>query len=331
MDAHQEDGLLTACEQLIRVRRLDLAERELGRWLSMHPEDAYGHALMAWTLALQGRDDEAVRSAGEAVQLEPDWSYTHAVMAEVHERADRHAEAETAVRAALELDPYHSDYHAILAAALLNQGGRPRAREALRAAEAGLAVDAGDGDCARLRAHALQRLGRRREAREAAGFALHVAPDAPASHAAAGWIELQGGSLEASRRHLREALRMDPENDEAARGLRLAGDGPRFCAALTVQAEAWKWPLAAVTVVFALELAALAARGSLGAFVLGYSAVVLAALEGAMLWVRLRHPRLLAEMRAPGSLSPADRRDARTALLLGIAILLLLPLGMLSQ
>jgi tetratricopeptide (TPR) repeat protein len=331
MDAYQDDGLLTACEQLIGVRRLDLAERELGRWLSMHPEDAYAHALMAWALVLQGRGGEALRSAGEAVQLEPDWSYTHAVMAEVHERGDRHAEAEVSARVALELDPQHAGYHALLAASLLNQGGRSKAREALRAAEAGLAVDAGSADCARLRAHCLLALGRRREAREAAGFALHLAPDASASHASAGWIELRGGNLETSREHLREALRMDPMNDDAARGLRLAGDGPRFCAALVVQVEEWRWPLAGVAVVFAAELAALAARGALGAFVLGYSFAVLAALEGAMLWVRLRHPRLLADLRAPGSLSPADRRDARLALQLGLASLILVPLGMLLQ
>lgn len=331
MDTHHDDSLLTACERLIQVRRLDLAERELGRWLSMHPDDAYGHALMAWTLALQGRGDEALRSAGEAVQLEPDWSYTHAVMAEVHERMDHHAQAEHSAREALALDPYHAGYHALLAAALLNQGGRPNAREALRAAEAGLAVDAGSADCARLRAHSLLALGRRREAREAAGFALHLAPDASASHAAAGWIELRGGSLETSREHLREALRMDPTNEDAARALRLAGDGPRFCAALTVQVERWKWPLAAAAALFAAEMAALAARGRLDAFVIVYSLVVLAALEGAMLWVRVRHPRLLAELRPPGALSPADRRDARWALLLGIGILLLLPLGMLLQ
>jgi tetratricopeptide (TPR) repeat protein len=332
MDVHYDDGLLTAAERLIEVRRLDLAERQLARWLSMHPDDAYGHALMAWALVLQGRGDEALRSAGEAVQLEPDWAYTHAMMAEVHERMHRHAEAEASVRVALGLNPHHAGYYALLAASLLNQDtGRPHAREALRAVDAGLAVDAGDANCARLRAQALLRLGRRREAREAAAFALHVAPDAAASHAAAGWIELQTGNLAGSREHLREALRMDPTNDDAASGLRLAGDGPRFCAALVVQVEAWTRPLAAAAVLLTAELAALAARGGLNAFVLCYSLVVLAMLEAAMLWVRVRHPQLLVESRLPGALAPHDRRDARWALLLGVGILLLVPLGMLLQ
>jgi tetratricopeptide (TPR) repeat protein len=330
MDLHHDDSLLQACERLIEVRRLDLAERELGRWLSLHPDDAYGHALMAWTLALQGRGDEALRSAGEAVQLEPDWAYTHAIMAEVHERMGRHADAERSVLEALALAPHHAGYHALLAAALLNQGA-DRTQEALRAADAGLAADAGSADCARLRAEALLRLGRRRDAREAAALALHLAPEASASHAAAGWIELRTGNLAESREHLREALRMDPLNEAAASGLRLAGDGPRFCAALVVQTEAWARPLAVAAALFAAELAALAVRGSLGAFVLGYSTAILAALAAAMLWVRIRHPHLLAESRFPGALAPNDRRDARWVLVLGIGALLLLPMGMLLQ
>jgi hypothetical protein len=47
MDAHHDDSLLRACEQLIQVRRLDLAERELRRWLS-HPHHAEGHSLPGW-------------------------------------------------------------------------------------------------------------------------------------------------------------------------------------------------------------------------------------------------------------------------------------------
>lgn len=330
MDAHHDDSLLQACERLIQVRRLDVAERELGRWLSMHPDDAYGHALMAWTHTLQGHDAEALRSAGEAVQLEPDWAYTHAMVAEVHERFGRHVDAERSILEALALDPHHGGYHALLAAALLNQG-TARTQEALRAANAGLAVDPDNGDCARLRAEALLRLGRRQQAREAAALALKLEPNAPASHAAAGWIELQAGNLAESREHMREALRIDPLNETAASGLRLAGDGPRFCAALVVQAERWARPLALAALVFAAELAALAARGSLTTFVLGYSAAILAALEGAMVWVRIRHPGLLAESRQPGAVAPNDQRDARWVLVLGVGALLLLPLGMLLQ
>jgi tetratricopeptide (TPR) repeat protein len=321
---------LEAGRQLILARRPELAERELRRFLSAYPESPQGHALLAWSLAQQGQPDEAVRSGEEAVRLAPDWAYTHAVLAEVQLEVDRHADAERSVLAALALDPSHAGYHAILAAALLNQG-RERARDALRAAEAGLALDADDADCARLRAQALMRLGRRREAREAAALALQLAPEASATHAAAGWIELGAGNLPRSREHLREALRMDPMNHDAARGLRLVGDGPRFCAALVVQLRAWAWRLAAAAALFAAELTALRAWEGPGdvRFALACLGYVLVALGGPILWIRLRRPKLLAELRQPGALAPHERRDARWALALAVALLLVVPLGML--
>jgi tetratricopeptide (TPR) repeat protein len=321
---------LEAGRQLILARRPELAERELRRWLALYPDSAQGHALLAWSLAQQGQADEAVRCGEEAVRLEPDWAYPHAVLAEVHLEVRRHADAERSVLAALALDPSNPGYHAILAAALLNQG-QSRAHEGLRAAEAGLALDADDADCARLRAQALLRLGRRRQAREAAALALRLAPEASETHAAAGWIELRAGNLPRSREHLREALRVDPTNDDAARGLRLVGDGPRFCAALVVQVRAWAGWLAAAAAVFAVEVAALAAGEDPGEarFSLACLGYVLVALAGPMLWVRLRRPALLAELRHPGALAPNERRDARWTLVLGAGLLLLLPLGML--
>ncbi|HYR12221.1 MAG TPA: hypothetical protein VEQ60_30825 [Longimicrobium sp.] len=328
MDATREDGLLEACKRLVEMRRLDLAERELGRWLSRHPHDAHGHALMAWTLALRGRGDEGLRAADEAVRLAPDWAYTHSIRANVLEELDRHEESELSVREAIALAPDYAGYRALLAVSLLNQ--RPyRAEEALRAVDEGLALDPHHPACARMRVEALLRLWRLDEARQAAAFALRLSPEWSALHEAAGWIELNAGNLAGTREHMREALRTDPLNEAAASGLQLARDGPRFCAALTVQVERWARPLAPAVVLFAVELAALASVDMLNDVLLVCSLVILAALEGAMLWVRRRHPHVLAEIRVPGRLTPAEQRDARWALALGIAILLLLPMAVL--
>lgn len=323
---------LEAGRQLILARRPEMAERELRGWLAMNPEDPFGHAMLAWCLAQLERKDEAVQAAGEAVRLAPDWAYVHGVMGEVCLNVGRQRQAEEAARTALALDPNDAGYYAILAAALLNQPLRFKTGAALRAAEAGLAVDPDDADCARLRTQALLRLGRRREARQAAAYALKTAPDASEAHAAAGWVELAaGGDRARSRAHLREALRMDPENRDAARGLRIATQGSRFAAALVMQVEEWGWRLAPVALVLAAELAAVVAWAGPGdtGFVLGYAVFVLGALEGAMLWARHGRPALLAELRLPGALTPGERRDARWVLMLGLGFLLLLPLGML--
>lgn len=334
-DFHDSPGRapsLEAGRHLLMARRPELAERELRGWLSLHADDPHGHALLGWCLALQKRRDEAVAAAAEAVRLAPDWAYTHAALAEVHLQLGQARQAEQSAREALALDPHNSGYYAILAAALLNQPLRFKGGAALKAAEAGLAADAGDPDCARLRAQALLRLNRRREAREAAAYALEKAPDASETHAAVGWIELAaGGSRERSRAHLREALRRDPMNHDAARGLRIATQGSRFAAALVMQVEEWGWRLAPVALAFAAEMAAVVAWAGPGDtwFVLAYALFMLGALQAAMLWARFGRPAMLAELRLPGALTPGERRDARWVLMLGLGFLLLLPLGML--
>lgn len=322
---------LDAGRQLILVHRPELAERELRHWLSLHPDDAEGHALLSWALARQKRGGEAVAAGREAVRLAPDWAYPHAVLANVHLELGQARAAERQIREALRLDPHPSSYYAVLSAALLSQPLRFKTRAALRAAEDGLMADAGDPDCARLRAQALGRLFRRREAREAAAYALRVGPDVSATHAAVGWIELAWGDRARSRELLREALRMDPMNADAQRGLRVASQGSRFGAALVVQVEAWTWPLCLVALVFAAELAAVLTRSAPddALFVIAYSLFILSALEATMLWVRLRRAPLLAELRRPGALSRGERRDARWTLMLALAVLLLIPLLML--
>jgi tetratricopeptide (TPR) repeat protein len=328
MEATQEDGLLRACKQLIDVGRADLAERELGRWLSMHPEDAYGHALMARALTLAGRGGEALAAADEAVRLAPDWAHSHFIRTVVLEDLDRHQESERSVREALALAPDYAVYHGMLSMSLLNQGWA-RSEEALHAAEQGLAVDPGDLACSRMRAEALLRLNRLDEAREAAAYALRLDPGSSTVHTAAGWIELNAGNPERTREHMLAALRSDPLNDTAEYGLGLAIDGPRFCAALAVQVEAWRGRLALAVWLFAQELVGLAALEMLDGILLGFSLAMLGFLTGAILWVRRRRPRVLAEMRIPGLLTPTERRDARWTVALVAGILLLLPVAVL--
>lgn len=145
MDAHHDGSLLRACEQLIQ----DLAERELRRWLSLHPHHAEAHSLLGWCLAVQKRPAEALAAAQEAVRLAPDMAHAHRVLASVQIEAGRDREAEHSIRAALELAPSEAEYYAVLATALLNQPLRLTGRAALRAADAGLALDPACVECGR--------------------------------------------------------------------------------------------------------------------------------------------------------------------------------------
>lgn len=319
---------LQAARHLNDAERPELAERELRRWLSRHPDDAEAHALLGCVLAKQrlpGAEEEAL----EAVRLAPEWAYPHVNLAWVCLRLRRTRRAERAARAALEIDPEHLSALALLASALLNQPFRRVGREALRVAEAGLALDPGSADCARLRAQALHRLGRRAEAREAAAFALRLAPGESATHAATGWIELTSGNARAARRHIREALRLDPVNNpEAERALRILDDGDRFPAVLLLAMQAGGPLLRGAAALHAALVAAavVVARGDALPYLAGSLAALLY-LEIFTLRGRFAAAgrQWLAELRATGEISRRDRNSARGFLAVMVLLSLIAP------
>jgi tetratricopeptide (TPR) repeat protein len=326
----EEEGApsLEAARQLILAHRPELAEPELRRLLAAYPDSAHGHALLGWCLALLERADEAIASSREAVRLAPDWPFIHISMAEVYLQLGRNRDAERSARTALELGVFDPAYHAILAAALLNQGLRRVGPEALRQAELGLALNPEHAGCARLRALALSRLRRHEEAREAAAYALRLAPNESPAHATAGWVELAAGNRVRSRELLRGALRMDPVNDHALHGLRLAAYHGRMSASMLVQAERWAKSLSMVGAVFAVEMAAALTWGEGGFLVLGVacSLWILATVGGSMLWVQLCHPRTVAELRMAGP-DGIDAREARQMLIMYVVLLLISPVA----
>jgi tetratricopeptide (TPR) repeat protein len=330
MDAHHADSLLRACEQLIRVRRLDLAERELRRLLSLHPHHAEAHSLLGWCLAAQKRPAEALQAAREAVRLAPGMAHAHRVLASVQIEADRPRDAERSIRAALELAPAEAEYYAVLATALLNQPLRLTGRAALRAADAGLGLNPWSVECARLRALALMRLLRRKEARAAAEYALSLDPEGAEAHATAGMIELALGTRSRSREHLRQALRIDPTHTDAERDLRAVTPEPPFGVALVVRTGALLPRLLWIAAVFAVETIVLARTDPAdlpslailtGLYFLGLSIHVP--------WALLRHRRLIRELRAPGGMSQGERKDADLEITIMLAFPLILPLVLL--
>lgn len=322
MHVHDPYTSLEAARQLILAHRPEMAERELRRLLALYPDDAHAHALLAWCLVLQERGAEALDEAAQAVRLEPDWSYPHFILAEVHLVLRQPREAEASARAALEMEPTHAAYHASLAAALLSQGEPKAEREALRVAEMGLSHDADDVACARLRAHALSRLQRHDQAREAAAYALRLAPDQAETHAAAGWIELTAGQTERAGELLRQAVRLDPGNEYARKGLRTATRGQRYAASLLLQAQRWAWPLRVAAVAVVAQIAYVASRKGAGAlpFPVIYSLILVTAVAGAMLWTHRRHPGIVDEMRLAGADGP-EAREARRTLAFLVALL----------
>lgn len=201
---------------LFRQSRWDFAEKELRAALADDPEDWISHAMLAFALLRQEKPQDAVAEARRAVGHGPDASYAHYVLALALLEAGKRAEARAAAIRALEIDPADPDYHSLLGWMDL---GAKRWADALENAEKGLALDAEHVQSANVRAQALVKLGRGREAGLTLDTALAREPESDLTHANMGWTLLENGDHKKALGHFREALRLDPTSEWAREGI----------------------------------------------------------------------------------------------------------------
>jgi Flp pilus assembly protein TadD len=189
-----------------------LARQELAK----APQDASLHLDLAQILCRLDRPKEAEEFARAAIALEPEDGVPHEVLAQVLLHSSNWKGAEDAVRAAMELDGDDPDRRAILARVAAE---RSKYELCLEQAEAGLAMNPDHDACRFFRGIALGRLGRHGEAEEASLGLLSDDPEDSTHHSARGWILLERHATTEARRHFQEALRLDPENEDARTGL----------------------------------------------------------------------------------------------------------------
>jgi tetratricopeptide (TPR) repeat protein len=217
---------------LIQQSRHELAEGELRQSLATEPDDPYAHALMALCLAQREQFKEATAEAEQAIHLGPDFSFAHYAMARVMHRRNREDEALAAIHEAIRLEPFDADYLATLAEIQLHER---QWSAALEAAEMGLQIDSEHTGCTNLRAIALVKLGRKAEAGRTIGAALARDPQNAITHANQGWTLLDQGDPKKALEHFREALRLDPDNEWARRGIVEALKARNFVYALMLR------------------------------------------------------------------------------------------------
>jgi tetratricopeptide (TPR) repeat protein len=120
------------------------------------------------------------------------------------------------IQEAIRLDPENPQYFSLLAGICYVQ---KRWQEALEAAEQGLALDPEHVNCTNVRAMALIKLGREKEAGATIASALAKVPDNAVTHANQGWALLEQRDHRQALEHFREALRLDPNLDWARAGI----------------------------------------------------------------------------------------------------------------
>lgn len=142
-EASPPSGSLERAQLLLELGRLAEARSEVERHLAQHPDDAEGWACHALCLR---RDDPATAeaSAARAITLRPDSAWVHMVMARVAgETGNRHVSI-PAARRAVALAPDNAEAHSLLAEELRCRVRRRR--EAMRSAQEALRLAPDDAD-----------------------------------------------------------------------------------------------------------------------------------------------------------------------------------------
>ena len=200
----------------IRSGRFAEAEQWIRQGLAKEPDDAMLHLDLSRVLCRLERPKEAEEAARRAIGLTPDWGFPHQVLAEALLLSARLKEAEAALWQAIALDGDDADPRALLARVEME---RDRHERSLEHAEAGLAFDPDHDVCRFYRILALGKTGKHEQADEAALGLLADDPDDAANHSARGWIMLERNAVPEARMHFQEALRLDPDNEDARFGL----------------------------------------------------------------------------------------------------------------
>ncbi|MFO0902850.1 MAG: tetratricopeptide repeat protein [Pirellulales bacterium] len=211
MDARWERAFL-----LYREERWQMAERACRELLAEQPQYFPALWLLSFCLLPQERWEEATEAARLAIMADPEDAIGYYAYAQTMSARNRLEEARQAIQDALRLAPERSGYWALLSQVHYRQ---EHFTEALDCAQRGLAFDPDDSSCQNLAALAANRLGRTGVAEETLRASLSRDPENAMTHANLGWMQLQAGDAQAAILSFREALRIDPELDNARLGM----------------------------------------------------------------------------------------------------------------
>ncbi len=184
--------------------------------LAEEPNDPDLHLMLAQALFHLDRPKEAEISARKAIGLDPESGHSHEVLAQILVGSSNSKGAEEAVREAMSLDGDSASLRAILARIASDRG---KYQKCLEHAQCGLEIDPDDDTCRFYRGIALSRLGHHEEANEVALGLLGDDPEESTNHSVRGWILLETNAIEPAKMHFQEALRLDPDNEDARCGL----------------------------------------------------------------------------------------------------------------
>jgi Flp pilus assembly protein TadD len=208
---------------LINAGRHDLAMRLMLAQLAETPASPRAHQLMAHCLRLRKEYTKSLAEAEEAIRLDPEDAWSFLELGWSLDSLGRPFDARRAIEQAVGLAPREPAAFAALSGILLETA---KPADAIAAASAGLSVDPRHGGCLTALARALLRPGKvvanMKEAYQAYDvmrLALSGNPQVASFHINLGHALAHFGSYEQAATEYLEALRLQPDSQEARNSL----------------------------------------------------------------------------------------------------------------
>ena len=198
-------SLLGQAAVSLNRRRFGLAEQQYRRILEIEPTRHVAAALLAATIGVQNRFDEAIGLAQKAMGDAPTAEVPKRMFMVVLCHMERYDEAVSVANDILEQFPNSAETLQLLALVYIDLGECPKAFELV---EKALSIKPSPS-MRRTRLMALAGLGRTVEAIEAVGRSLGEEKDTFSAEEAAGYAHYLLGNLAQAETHLRRAMELD--------------------------------------------------------------------------------------------------------------------------
>ena len=202
---------------LLRQGRVNDAIIQIKNALEQNPDDHEALAMYARCFFDKKQFDEGIKILMNAIAIDPDNHYYFYLLAFAYYRKHDNARAIDQLQKSIQLNPFFSEAYGLFSLTLCEE---KEFEKALQKANEGLAFDPENITCLNGRSVALNKLKRTDAAIETMQFALAQDPDNEFTHATAGWNYLEKGKNKIAATHFKEALRINPNNNNARQGLK---------------------------------------------------------------------------------------------------------------
>lgn len=213
------DPYIERANLLLRQGRINDAITQLKNALQQNPDNDEALSVYARCFFEKKEFDEGIKTVLQAIAIAPDNHYYFYLLAFGYYRKNNNIKAIEYLNQSIQLNPWFSEGYGLLALVFIEDKAFEKA---LQKANEGLAVDPENITCLNARSVALNKLKRTDDAIATMQYALSQDPDNEFTHATVGWNYLEKGKNNIAAGHFREALRINPNNANARRGLKEA-------------------------------------------------------------------------------------------------------------